>query len=754
MHHLRKRLIARLLAHHLPSDNVSPGPGIFVTVVRDTLRLSMRRFGLLGTVVLIGCGGEQARIIDPDDTVTLLLTPGVVSFSAVEGTDPAPQNVVVAEPGGGDLGAISVQGITFGAGQPSGWLTATLAGTTAPTSLTLRAESGALIPGTYHATVNVASALAKNSPQPLPVSFVVASQGSALISMPTNSVAFLAETGTTSPTPQTVAVTNGGAGTLILGLGAITYEANQPVGWLAASLDGTVAPATLTLTPTLGSLPPGNYIAFVPVTSSNAANSPQHLAVGFVVTSSSTPPPTPPAINANCGPYPTPSLPAPLRTWYVDGTNGNDSNNGTSLATAWKTLGKANGSVQPGDLVLVRGVFSGQAIRPAVSGTAANKIIYRVIPGDSARITIGTFDVAVWLDSREHIVVDGFEVHGVSNSVLMRFNSNHNWIQNLNIHDAGGIIISNGDDNRIEGTTITRVGSESANAGDAIFIQDGSDRNIVVRNTVSYAGHGTIWISFQSASEAPANDNVIAHNNTFNPWASGMGLNGKAVRTIVECNRMHLSADGTGVNYARGGLEIEGQDNIIRYNEIFRNGAFGITIQGRTFGGFLQNASGNHVYGNTFWRNGNASIQFVQRDAGTVRNNIIENNIFWNDAGLLDQGTRYGVLLDMFNANSDNILPPGDFGGNIVRYSVLPPGQRVLMIRKAGDGGNTVYSIADAMTSLAGWTNLLTVDPLFTNEAANDVRLLDSSPAIDIGRQVSGQSFLGGGPDLGAREKR
>lgn len=709
---------------------------------------------LLCLLMVLGCGSEERRIIEPASLIALQITPGVITFSAIEGADPAPRQVLVAEPSGRALGSIAISAVTYGSGQPSGWLAASLAGTEAPTTLNLTATTGTLAPGTYNATVSISAPQASNNPQPLPIAFVVAAAGSALIAFDTNNVIFTATSGTTSPAARTVAVTNGGSGSLSLGLGTIGYGESQPVGWLSASLNQATAPATLTLTPSLGSLPAGGYTALVPVTSTNAPNSPLHVAVGFIV---SEPPVTPPptgAINANCGLYPKPALPAPLRTFYVDGTNGNDANAGTSLATAWKTLGKANGLLQPGDLALVRGVFSGQAIRPAVSGTAANKIVYQVLPGDSARITVGTFDVGVWLDSREHIVVDGFELHNMPNSVLMRFNSNHNWIYDLNIHDAGGIIISNGDDNRIEGSTITRVGNEASNAGDAIFIQDGSDRNIVVRNSVSYGGHGTIWISFQNAAEATANDNVIAHNDTFNPWASGMGLNGKAVRTIMECNKMRLSADGTGINYARGGLEIEGQDNIVRYNEIFRNGAFGLTIQGRTFAGFLQNASGNQVYGNTFWRNGNASIQLVQRDAGTVRNNVIENNIFWNDAGLLDQGTRYNVLLDMFNANADNILPAGDFGGNIVRHSILPSDQMVLMIRKAGDGGNTAYTIAQAMTTLAGWTNLLTVDPLFTNEAANNVILLDASPAIDFGRIIAGQNFLGPAPDIGAREKR
>lgn len=44
--------------------------------------------------------------------------------------------------------------------------------------------------------------------------------------------------------------------------------------------------------------------------------------------------------------------------WYVDGGAGNDSNNGTSMATAFRTITKALGVVQDGQTILVRGQFN------------------------------------------------------------------------------------------------------------------------------------------------------------------------------------------------------------------------------------------------------------------------------------------------------------------------------------------------------------------------------------------------------------
>jgi hypothetical protein len=140
--------------------------------------------------------------------------------------------------------------------------------------------------------------------------FVVASCGddptgpTATISLTPATVTFAATVGGDNPAVQTVAITNTGTGTLG-GLSAtVTYTSGQPTGWLAAALNQTTAPATLTLTPTLGALAEGTYTAQVAVASTSATNSPRTVNVTFNVTAlpghtfSYTPPAGAPAITS------------------------------------------------------------------------------------------------------------------------------------------------------------------------------------------------------------------------------------------------------------------------------------------------------------------------------------------------------------------------------------------------------------------------------------------------------------------------
>jgi hypothetical protein len=114
---------------------------------------------------------------------------------------------------------------------------------------------------------------------------VVSTVPAAVIGLAPTAVSFAGTQGGTSPAAQTIAVTNGGGGALSgLAIGTITYGAGA-TGWLAAGIGGTTAPATVTLTATLGSLVAGTYTATVPVTSSasGVTNSPQTVTVTFTV---------------------------------------------------------------------------------------------------------------------------------------------------------------------------------------------------------------------------------------------------------------------------------------------------------------------------------------------------------------------------------------------------------------------------------------------------------------------------------------
>lgn len=104
----------------------------------------------------------------------IVLSSSSISFSGTAlGADPAPQMVSVTNGGGGGITGLSAS-VTYAAGQPTGWLAASLSSTMAPSTLTLTATTGALLVGTYTATVSVTSPVVSNSPQTVTVTFSVA----------------------------------------------------------------------------------------------------------------------------------------------------------------------------------------------------------------------------------------------------------------------------------------------------------------------------------------------------------------------------------------------------------------------------------------------------------------------------------------------------------------------------------------------------------------------------------------------------
>lgn len=86
--------------------------------------------------------------------------------------------------------------------------------------------------------------------------------------------------GTAAPGPQMVTVSADGQGTLH-GLNAAVDFGSGTAGWLTVSLSDTMAPATVTVTSNVASLPAGSYHATVVISASEAANSPQLVSVTF-----------------------------------------------------------------------------------------------------------------------------------------------------------------------------------------------------------------------------------------------------------------------------------------------------------------------------------------------------------------------------------------------------------------------------------------------------------------------------------------
>lgn len=201
-----------------------------------------------------------------------------VELGTTPGANSPPALVQVTNAGDRPLTGLSTS-VVHGGGA-TGWLTAQLSSTSAPATLTLTALGAGLAQGAYSATVTVASGLPNVADRTIAVSLLVA-PGPA-VTLSTTDVQFTGVIGQADPPNQTVAVSNGGGGTLSqLSLGAIVYAGTS--GWLTASLSGTTAPATVTLSVDRGGLAPGSYTASFTVVSPVADNSPRTVDVSFTI---------------------------------------------------------------------------------------------------------------------------------------------------------------------------------------------------------------------------------------------------------------------------------------------------------------------------------------------------------------------------------------------------------------------------------------------------------------------------------------
>jgi hypothetical protein len=87
-------------------------------------------------------------------------------------------------------------------------------------------------------------------------------------------------------------------------------------------------------------------------------------------------------------------------TYYVDGVNGLNTNDGTSLGSAFKTIQRAADAAQAGDKVLIRGGTYRETVTAPRSGTAGNPIYFDNYQGENVTISGTDVVTSAWvLDS-------------------------------------------------------------------------------------------------------------------------------------------------------------------------------------------------------------------------------------------------------------------------------------------------------------------------------------------------------------------
>ncbi|MFZ5831796.1 MAG: right-handed parallel beta-helix repeat-containing protein [Planctomycetota bacterium] len=154
------------------------------------------------------------------------------------------------------------------------------------------------------------------------------------------------------------------------------------------------------------------------------------------------------------------SLPRPIapevqvtRMYYVDPQQGDDSNDGLSRRTAWKSIARANRALRPGEgVTLLAGEYLDERIEPAYSGEPGKPIVYQgegagrtILRAQRARRLRDPKDGLVRFAGRDHIVVQDMELDGARASLrpneevaCVNVVGSHNVFRRLKIRDANG----------------------------------------------------------------------------------------------------------------------------------------------------------------------------------------------------------------------------------------------------------------------------------------------------------------------------
>ncbi len=439
--------------------------------------------------------------------------------------------------------------------------------------------------------------------------------------------------------------------------------------------------------------------------------------------------------------------------YYIDATDGSDSNDGLFEGAAWKTMAKVNSvNFNPADIIqFKRGEMWNEALSILSSGSEDDPIIFGAY-GEGTRPVIYTdTDACIYIEEKEHIIIKDFELKGAERGVWITGDIKGSIkLNNLAIHDItnhNGISIKERENVLIENCEIY-----NCSKGDGISAYNEglknwatlANHNITIKNCTIYNNYKNgVYIAGHNAHIA----NNTIHSNGMTKYYHNIYLIGE--NGIVEYNELHSSPAGDGFRYEGGHLRI-------RYNYVHDNGKHGISFWNDFPTTFFDNeiyynivegmddkhwgihvneyAGGfdgvkiynNIIYGENFESRGMAFYDCSNID---IKNNIV----FVKDRVLtVDNEGAYGFSSD-YNCWLSNINTPFKWDeqyGNFNDFQSL---------------GYDVHSYF--------------ADPLFVDLDGSDFHLQSGSPMIDSGVDLGyyldfddNSVPFGTAPDIGAFE--
>lgn len=395
-------------------------------------------------------------------------------------------------------------------------------------------------------------------------------------------------------------------------------------------------------------------------------------------------------------------------TYYIDGTIGDDGKSGTT-SSPWKTIEKANSTLQPGDTVFIRAGKYSQTIFPKNSGRPGQYITYNRYEQDE--VTISNVKYGANLSSKSYIIIDGIRFYDLRSSWIVMDSATHCIIKNCHMEEAGswsGINMNNSADyNQILNNTF--IGYHGPN--DLIMCWN-SQYNLFEGNDFQYGLHNPL--NFHGIDRA-ATRNIVRNNTFWNPWHTGLSFYENAPgnliegNTIYDCGMDHADCTDCPIKtrnkpfYKHAGLQLGAKENIIRRNVLINNGSMNMNAFDE-----LTITKDNRIYHNTFYKNHRGMRTTSTHE---ISGNVIKNNIFY-------QQKEYEITFGSVDAQRDvNFYTHNNLIGTNIRYKSVT--------------GLLPSEVESKYPS--EWENNISENPNFVSVAKRDLRLSTGSPMINAG---------------------
>lgn len=387
-------------------------------------------------------------------------------------------------------------------------------------------------------------------------------------------------------------------------------------------------------------------------------------------------------------------------TYYVDATNGNDSNNGLSQEKAWKTISKVNSKdFTPGDEIkFKRGeIFNDYFLylkRP-YSGTKGNPITFKDYGKSTDPLPILTYsgNTTIWMVDKVFITFANLELVGGKNQVVEIKQSARGEMHHIVF--KGCIIRSS--KRGIWVDTATGGVVESCEIYDCDIGFSANDPGFTVSNCRIHDNNCGISLG--------ADNTVIERNEIYN---NVVGIRHISGRIIFRYNTIRN-------NTSHGFQTWHSRDNVndIYYNIFSHNGGNGLHLKGKV--------SGN-IYNNIIYSNGLNGIHLDEHRGYTPSAIVLKNNI------IMDNGSsEVKIIRGVTELVSDYNCIYHAAGGKFMHWSGID------------------YNWEDWKNHSKQDVHSIIKNPLFIDETKNNFKLQRGSSCVNAGVNVGlkGMDYYG-----------